>query len=90
MPSSPRLCPQVVAGQPAPFWRKTSDKRPTSTKRSIFGGFHGVRRGGGENADRAPEMDIQFAFPFRARAGFEWPEGPFLCLNSWFEDVFMV
>ena len=35
-------------------------------------------------------MDIQFAFPIRAGAGFEWPEGPFLCLNPWFEDESMV
>ena len=68
--------------------RLLADGQPARS--ALFPHFEDDPRGGGENADRAPEMDIQFAFPFRAGAGFEWPEGPFLCLNSWFEDVFMV
>ena len=45
------------------------------------------RDGLGENADRAPEMDIQ---AFRTHSAIEWPDWQLFCLNLWFPDVFMV
>ena len=86
MPSSPDFAQKSSPGSPLHFCVSLLPNGQPE-RSALFPLFHVVPRGGGENADRAPEMDIQ---AFRTHSAIEWPDWELLCLNSWFPDVFMV
>ena len=86
MPSSPDFAQKSSPGSPLHFCVSLLPNGQPE-RSALFPLFHVVPRGGGENADRAPEMDIQ---AFRTHSAIEWPDWQLLCLNSWFPDVFMV